>query len=143
MKNILIDLNVIIYTLNQSDYYLESAKIIDLCERKKLKGFVCGHEITTLSYFLFKKSISRISNKKIISNILDIFSIINTNEKIFREALLSDMSDYEDAVIEVSVFQNNIDFIITYNLKDFFNSRVKAMTPGEFLLEEYNENGQR
>lgn len=136
MKTILVDLNVIIYTLNQGEYYIESAKIIDLCENRKVKGFLCAHEITTLSYFLLKYSSNITKNRNMISNILDIFSLINPSEKIFRNGLISEIKDFEDAVIEISAFQNNIDYIITYNLKDFKGSRVKAVTPGEFFAEE-------
>ena len=136
MKTILVDLNIILYALNKDTFFEESARIIDLCEKRKLKGYVCAHEITTLSYFLEKKSKNIKKNKFIISNILDIFSVLNINKEILKEALFSEIDDYEDAVIDVSALHNEIDYIVTKNMKDFKKSKTKVLTPGEFLVLE-------
>ena len=54
MKRILVDLNVILDFLNKRNDHFEAAKIVDLCIEKKIKGYICAHEITTLAYFLIK-----------------------------------------------------------------------------------------
>ena len=136
MKTILVDLNIILYALNKDLFFEESAHLINLCEERKIKGHVCAHEITTLSYFLNKKSKNTRKNNLIISNILDIFFVLNVNKEILKEALLSEIDDYEDAVIDVSAMKNKLDFIITQNIKDFKKSKTRALTPGEFLLIE-------
>ena len=71
-------------------------------------------------------------------NILDIFSVIPITGNILREALLSPITDYEDAVLEVSALAEKADFgqidcIITRNLYDFTDSRVTALATEEFL----------
>ena len=48
-------------------------------------------------------------------------------------AVESDMSDYEDAVIAATAKRNRIDFIITRNTKDFKESPVPALTPSQFI----------
>ncbi len=133
MKKILIDLNVLLDFLNKRNDHLDAAKIVDLCIDNKIKGYLCAHEVTTLAYFLIKE---RHNNaKSIIGRILDIFSIISVTEVILREALDSRINDYEDAVIESSCIKNGIDYIVSRNLKDFKNSRIKATSPKEYITE--------
>jgi len=55
LKKILVDLNIILDFLNKRNFHLEAAQLVDMCVEKKLSGYMCAHEITTLSYFLFKE----------------------------------------------------------------------------------------
>ena len=135
MKKILVDLNVLIDFLYKRNNHFEAAKIVDLCIKKKVKGYICAQEITTLAYFLLKEEKNTIKLKSIINRILDIFSIISITEAILQEALDSRIKDYEDAVIESSSLKNQIDYIVSRNLKDFKNSRIKAISPKEYITE--------
>ncbi|GHV18048.1 twitching motility protein PilT [Fibrobacterales bacterium] len=133
MKKVLVDINVILDCLNQRNNFETAAEIINLCEEKEAIGFVGAHEITTLSYFLNKSDKDTARVKTTLLTILDIFSVIPIAGNVLREALLSPINDYEDAVLEVSALAEKLDFIITRNLSDFTDSRVSALTPEEFL----------
>lgn len=135
MKKVIIDLNIILDFLNKRSFHKEAAAILNFCTEKRIAGFICAHEITTLAYFLLKENKSRSKAISTIDSILNILSTIPINESILREALISQVSDYEDAVIEVSAIKNGIDFIITRNLDDFKKSRITALTPEQFKLE--------
>ncbi|MFW5790977.1 MAG: hypothetical protein ACOCWE_06985 [Bacillota bacterium] len=52
----------------------------------------------------------------------------------------SEINDFEDAVIEISSYENEIDYIVTRNLDDFKNSRVKSISSTEFLAVYSKEN---
>ncbi|MDR1747939.1 MAG: PIN domain-containing protein [Spirochaetaceae bacterium] len=134
MKKILIDLNILLDFLNKRHYHEEAASLINLCTEKKLTGYLCAHEITTLSYFLFKEQ--RDKNKVIhtLALLMDIFAVIPVDESILRDSLISPITDYEDAVIEVSSIKAGVDYIISRNISDFRNSRIPAHTPEQFLL---------
>ncbi len=134
MKKILIDLNILLDFLNKRHYHEEAASLINLCIEKKLTGYICAHEITTLSYFLFKEQ--RDKNKVIhtLSQLMDILTVIPVDEPILRDSLVSPVTDYEDAVIEVSSIKTEVDYIISRNISDFRNSRIPAYTPEQFLL---------
>jgi hypothetical protein len=43
--------------------------------------------------------------------------------------------DFEDAVQIASALADNLDFIITRNVKDYEKSPVKALTPAEFMKQ--------
>jgi predicted nucleic acid-binding protein len=134
MKKILIDLNIILDFLNKRHYHEQAAELINLCVENKLKGFLCAHEITTLSYFLFKEYRDRNKIIQTLSQLMDIFTLIPVDEAILRESFISPISDYEDAVIEVSAVKIKSDYIISRNISDFKNSRIPAYTPEQFFL---------
>ena len=133
MKKVLIDINKILDLLNKRDDHESAAKIFDLCATRKIKGFLCSHEITTLAYFLEKFKYPAEKRVLIINNLLDVFSIIPSTEKILRESLMSNISDYEDAVIEVSGKSEDVDYIVTRNFKDFKNGTVSCCNAREAI----------
>jgi len=134
MKKILIDLNIILDFLNKRNFHKEAAQLIDMCVEKNLEGYLCAHEITTLSYFLLKEQKDKVKVINTITALLDIFNVIPIDEAVLRDSLISPISDYEDAVIEVSSMKNNIDYIITRNISDFKLSRIPALTPEQLFL---------
>ncbi len=134
MKKILIDLNIILDFLNKRNFHQEAARLINMCVENKISGFICAHEVTTLSYFLLKKQTDKTKVINTITALLDIFNVIPIDESILRDSLISPISDYEDAVIEVSSMKNNIDYIISRNISDFKLSRIPTYTPEQFFL---------
>jgi predicted nucleic-acid-binding protein len=133
MKKVLVDINVILDMLAKRNDHQSVVQIIDLCAKRVIKGHLCSHEITTISYFMEKFSYSRNKATHIISSLLDVFTVIPATETVLRDALQSPIKDFEDAVIEVSAFRENVDCIITRNLKDFKPGRIDCYTGGEYL----------
>jgi len=134
MKKILIDLNVILDFLNKRNFHEEAATLVDLCAQKKLEGHLCAHEITTLSYFLLKQGTDKTVAANTIAALMNLLDVFPVDKEILRSALLSPVTDFEDAVIEASAMRNGVDYIVTRNLSDFKQSRVPALTPEQFLV---------
>jgi len=137
MKKILIDLNIIVDFLNKRKNHKLASQVIDLCVKKKAIGYVCAHEITTLAYFLRKNGDYK-KVKLLLSELFEIFKVIAVSKKILTQALLSEINDYENAVIETSAVLKNIDFIISRDIKDFKKSRIKTISPVEFLADNFS-----
>lgn len=134
MKKIVIDLNIILDFLGKRNFHQEAAQLINMCVEKKVSGYICAHEVTTLSYFLLKEQKKKTKVINTITALLDIFTVIQIDESILRDSLISPISDYEDAVIEVSAMKNNIEYIISRNISDFKSSRIQTYTPEQFFL---------
>ena len=133
MKTILVDLNIILDYLEDRDGCEKAGELFAKCFHRKLKGYVCAHEITTLSYYLGKTRRNRTENMKIISRILQLFDVIETGKAVLEKAVLSDITDFEDAVIVESAKAKKIDCIVTRNIRDFINSPIPVMPPEEYL----------
>ena len=134
MKKVLIDLNIILDFLNKRNFHQEAAQLLNMCVESTLSGYICAHEVTTLSYFLFKEQKDKNKVAAIISSLLDIFHVIPIDETILKNSLLSPITDYEDAVIEVSAVAFDIDYILSRNISDFKQSRIPVYTPEQFFL---------
>lgn len=92
-----------------------------------------AHEFTTLSYFLHKEHGNISCVRYALTSLLNIFTTIPVTEKILRDSLDSPINDFEDAVVEVSSMKKKVDFIITRDMSDFDLTRIKTLTPSQFL----------
>jgi hypothetical protein len=108
-------------------------EILKLCTKGSFTGLVCAHEITTLCYFLDKIDKDTVKTKKVISQLMKRFDVIEINQEILNKALDSEITDFEDAVFEVSAIDRNVDYILTRNIKDFIKSTIPAKNPEELL----------
>ena len=133
MKKIVIDINILMDFLFKREGHEKVAEIFRICSKGGIKGFICAHEITTLFYFLSKTVKDEIKIRKSLSSIMNRFEIIEVNAEILNKALTSQISDFEDAVIEASSIGKKIEYILTRNIKDFKKSIVNAITPEELL----------
>jgi hypothetical protein len=89
---------------------------------------------------LTKSNKDRVKIKKTISGIMRHFKVIAINEKILTKALSSEIDDFEDAVIEISSEENDAEYILTRNIKDFKKSIVRPITPDELLAIMKNDS---
>lgn len=133
MKKILIDLNVIIDLINKREDHAAAVAVFDRCVRKRDRGYVCAHEITTLAYFLGKDKGLLQKRSSIIRSLLKTLSTISVTETILIDALDSPIDDYEDAVVEVFAIKEQIDLIISRDLRDFAHARIPVLTAADYL----------
>jgi len=134
MTNLFIDTDGIIdFLIDRKPHSREAAIIFTLIEQKKLRGYASSLTFSNLYYVLRKleshnKAISKLDS---LSNIL---SILKVEEKTIKNALASGFHDFEDSIqYFCAVNYKKIDVIITRNTKDYRNSSLPVMTPGDFL----------
>ena len=130
---VLIDTNVILDVwLAREPFWRDSAKLLGKVEEKEINGVICPTTVTTLHY-LGKKVLGDQKARKLINSLLEISNIGKVSKESFKEALESEIKDFEDAVIESVAIIEGVDYIATRNLKDFKKSRVDAKEPKFFI----------
>lgn len=134
MNKILIDTDVILdFFFDRKPFSDDATKILMLCEKKVISGFVTPVIISNLYYLLRKtaKHEKVIENLKMLINIIDIATI---NKETIIEALNSEFKDFEDAIQNFSAqYDKEIKVIVTRNIKDFKVSSMSVMTPETYL----------
>ena len=134
MKRILIDTDVILDLFFDREPFSENAaKVLSLCEKKAVIGFVTPVIISNVYYLLSQKAKQEkvIEKLKILMSILEVL-VIDKNAIIV--ALNSEFKDFEDALQNYSAELNGeIDIIITRNTKDYKKSKLGIMNPENFL----------
>ncbi|MDP3359822.1 MAG: PIN domain-containing protein [Lutibacter sp.] len=134
MKHILIDTDVILdFFFDREPFSENAAKILSLCEKKDIIGFVTPVIVSNVYYLLSQKAKQEkvIQKLKILITILEVL-VIDKNAIIV--ALNSEFKDFEDALQNYSAELNGeIDIIITRNTKDYKKSQIGIMNPENFL----------
>lgn len=62
--------------------------------------------------------------RQALRNVVDVFSIAPTSERVVRRALESDEPDYEDAVVRACAELNQVDAILSYDRRAFLGSEI-------------------
>lgn len=129
MKNIFLDTNIIIDLLAKREPFNQAAlKLFSLADRGKLILFTSALSISNVSFVLQKQK-SPEDTKQILRKLNLLVKILSLDEKIINLALNDDeFNDFEDGLQYYSALENEIDIIVTRNLKDFTNSKLPVMT---------------
>jgi len=132
--NVLIDTNVVLDQLVRRDPFYENAERIRLLsEMGYINSYISASAVTDIYYIAKKELKNKDVVVKLIEKLLETTSIAAVTESSIHEALVLKWDDFEDAVQYVAGQNVSADYIITRNPNDFENSRIKIVSPEEFL----------
>lgn len=131
---ILVDTNIIIDALTGREPFRESAEQIFLLAANQIEEMYITAGFATDIYYLIRKYLHNAEqSKNTMSKLYQLFGILDVTANDCQDALLLDMKDYEDAVVSCCAQRNQIDYIVTRNVKDYKQSKVKALLPDDFV----------
>lgn len=134
MKKVLFDSDVIIDVMtNRQPFIVTSAQALNTVATSQVEGYISGHAVTNI-YYILRRQIGISATLDILTKLLEKLKVASVNDAVIRAALLTQMTDFEDAVTSEVAFSINLDFIVTRNIKDYLNSPIPAILP-ERLLE--------
>jgi len=131
---ILVDTNIILDVLLKREPHIKAAQIImTKCADREITGYLAAHSIPNIFYVL-RKNYSQEERRKFIRNLCEIFRISDLSaEKIMSAIDNEQFSDFEDCLQEECAVAETVDYIVSRNLADFKQSRVKVVEPDEFM----------
>ncbi|OFX18471.1 MAG: twitching motility protein PilT [Bacteroidetes bacterium GWA2_31_9b] len=134
MKKVLLDTNIVIDLLAKREpFYQEAAKIFTLADRKVINLFVSALSFANVNYVLLRQRKPE-EAKLILRKLKLLVGVLSLDEKIISLSLNdNDFKDYEDALQYYSALENDIEVIISRNLKDFQYSKLPVMTADQFI----------
>ena len=135
---VLIDTNVLIDGFQSRKGFLEDAGQVIL-RAYDYDGYITANSLTDIFYLQSRFYHSKAKAKKNLEDIVTLFGIIDTTEEDCKNALRSEMKDFEDAVLVESALREGVDVIVTRNKKDFKNSSIKICSPLEFFQNYLTE----
>ena len=131
---ILVDTTIIIDALTGREPFRESAEQIFMLAANQLQDMYITAGSATDIYYLIKKHLHNTEqSKNTMSKLYQLFGILDVTANDCQDALLSNMNDYEDAVVSCCAKRNQMDYIVTRNIKDYKQSKVKALLPDDFV----------
>jgi predicted nucleic acid-binding protein len=128
-----IDTDVILdVLLNRKQHSLYSQKILSLIETNKVEGYTSALIMANI-YYIIRKIESHNKAIKAIEKIRAFITILPFTDKEIGEAVNAGFKDVEDGMQYFIALNNNLDVIITRNIKDFNKSILKILTPQQYL----------
>ncbi|HBE43852.1 MAG TPA: DNA-binding protein [Bacteroidales bacterium] len=134
MTDLFVDTDVIIdFLIDRKPHSREAAIIFTLIEQKKLRGYSSSLTFSNLYYVLRKiETHSKVISK--LDSLSKILNILKVEERTVKKALSSGFPDFEDSIQYFCALDNKkISVIVTRNIKDYKNSEIAVMTPGDYL----------
>ncbi len=130
---ILFDTNFILDVLIDRKPFSEAAsQLLSLVERGEVSGIICATTVTTIHY-LSTKILGKNKSQHQIANLISLFEIAAVNRAVIEEALTSNFSDFEDAVIYQAARHAGAEAIVTRDPKGFQKSNLPIFSPIELL----------
>ena len=135
MNDVYIDCNIILdWIIDRQSFSLYATELIDLIEKRKIKGFVSPLVLANCFYIIQKEK-GRDIAKHFLHDCLKLFTFIDNTKTDLEQAIKNGFKDFEDDMHYYSAINNHLNIIITRNKKDFKSEKIKLFTAEEFLLE--------
>jgi predicted nucleic acid-binding protein len=128
---ILLDTNIIIDNFAVREPHNKNAnKIFTLIVEERITGYINTSSVTDV-YYILRKTFTDQESRAMITTLLNLLQAIEVTKNDCFTALISPMSDFEDALVTVCADKVDIDFIVTRD--DEFLKIPKAVSPSDFL----------
>lgn len=133
MEKLLVDTNIVIDLLSKrEDFFQEAQELFTLADNKHVELYVSSLTFAN-THYLLSRYLKLGEARKTLIKFKVLVNVAQLDNKIVELALVSDFKDFEDAIQYHTALENEIDIIITRNIKDFKNSKLPVMTAKEYL----------
>ena len=133
MDKILVDTNIVLDLLaERKEFLLEAQELFTLSDKKEINLYVSSLTFAN-TYYILSQQMKMNNVRKILRKFKVLVSVLPMNDKIMDLSLESDFKDFEDAIQYHTAIENEINIIITRNLKDFKTAKIPVFTAKEYI----------
>ncbi|MCR5081493.1 MAG: PIN domain-containing protein [Treponema sp.] len=133
---ILIDTNICLDILQKRpDFYDFSRNALLRASELGCKLYITTVTVMDIMYITRKFFKDNSLQKTAVQEFISAFKLLKISKRNINHAFLSRINDFEDAVQSDCAKSNSVNLILTRNTKDFLNSKVKAISPKDFLTQ--------
>ena len=134
----LIDTNVVLdVALERQSYLILSEQVLLSVEQGRLEGYISASTFTDL-YYIIRKERGRTWALQFLTQLLTFCKIAVVDQHVIANALISPLTDFEDAVQYEAAIATQLDAIVTRNANDFSSQGLQILTP-EALLQRLSQ----
>ena len=133
MEKVFVDTDIVLDLLSaRQPHHKYAAILFSHADQGKIKIFISSLAFANLNYIL-SKQLSANQSRKLLVKLKTLVTVLPVNDKIIALALESDFNDFEDAIQYHVARENNINTLLTRNLRDFKKSQIVILTAQQFL----------
>lgn len=131
---VLFDTCVILdYLMDRYPFVNDSDQLIKYVVNNRIEGFISVKSIMDIHYILKNLYHDEKRVRKILMDLSEIFEITDSLTYCCLKAFTSNINDFEDALMSQTGEVLGVDYLVTRNVKDFKNSKIKVKTPKELI----------
>lgn len=133
IKKVFIDTDIVLdVALAREPFFRSSRIVLAMAENTIVIGNISSNCIANI-YYILRKTGGDANARKFIINLIKYINVIAIDHQNVLEALKSKFSDFEDALQHYSAVENHCEYLITRNIKDYKNSKIKVILPEDFI----------
>ena len=131
---VLLDTCVIMdFLQNREPFAQDAKKIMQAAAMELFAGYITAKSATDIYYLTHKCTHSDKESRKKLDQLLTIVAMLDSAADDVFNAISSNISDFEDAVMVETALRSKVDCIVTRNKKDFTNPSIIVYSPTEFI----------
>lgn len=131
---LMIDTNIFLDVMAKREpFFADSKAVLELCESKKVYGFLSASSATDIFYLVRRQLHSVELAYKALGSVLDIAKVLAVTNEDVLNAYIQRSPDFEDCLMATCAKTNKCDAIVTRNKKDFLNFGITLFSPDELL----------
>ena len=131
---VLFDTCVILDVLQAREpFRADAEKLFLLVANERISGYLSAKSVTDIYYLTHRLTHSDQRTREILLNLLSLFDLVDTTGNDCRQALLSELSGYEAAVMVEAAVREELDCIVTRNQRDYRKAACKVVSPEELI----------
>ncbi|MDR2671743.1 MAG: PIN domain-containing protein [Coriobacteriales bacterium] len=127
------DTNVVLDILGMREDLEMSFTAYDVAAVRGHDRFIPMFTTSDIFYILNNSLSKSVDSKEVMAGLFKLFQVFDGHPHDCSQALVSQMPDFEDALLAYAALRNGIDYIITRNKRDFAYSPVAVLTPAEYV----------
>ena len=134
MMRLMIDTNIILDVLLERDpFFKDSQAVLDLCESRKILGFISASTATDIFYLVRKALNNTDEAYTALGHILNIVKALTVTNDDVNTAFIQHAPDFEDCLLATCAKSNKCSGIVTRNKKDFLSFGISTFSPEEII----------
>jgi hypothetical protein len=106
--------------------------LFTLADEGKVQIFISALSLANIHCLISRKTSVKESNE-ILRKFKVLVMVAPLTEKVIDLALNSEFSDFEDAIQYFSALQNEIEVLITRNLRDYRKAQITVLTAQDYV----------
>ena len=139
----LLDTCILIDALQAREPFFDDAENLLIADANdEYEGYMTAKTIMDIYYIIHRYLHSDTHTRIHISKLIQLFHICDTTQEDVENALLSDVHDYEDAVMVETAKRIGVDTIITRNIRDYRDAGIAVTRPADFLMMLDKQRGE-
>lgn len=138
---LLIDTNVILDMIFKRKNCDSSVRLFQKIREWEIEAYITASSVTDIFYIIRKETHDTNQAYTIMENIFKLVSILSVTENDIKAAFKEKWKDFEDCVQYMTGRNNQIDYIITVNEKDYKFALLPALRP-DLWIEMMEDKAQ-